>query len=279
MVGSLVRREAACSERPVLNRSFDDGAVEVVGHAFLVFEQGEALEILAAERCRVDPWATVDPPGGRATRLPAPAPHERSSMTAGETFTDELEHWLRADRAKTLGSLADVSAEKSFAVTILLLMFVPALPLPTGGVTHVFEVITVVIAAQMVLGRRTMWLPDRWKRRELGSLTTERAIPSVVRWVRRCERFSRPRGVSFFRHRLSQRLLGLLLMGLAVAAALAPPFSGLDTLPAMGAVAIALAIIFEDIVVLAVGVVLGTAGTLLILTIGAALMRLLRDLW
>ena len=47
----------------------------------------------------------------------------------------------------------DVFAEKSFAVTIMLLMFVPALPLPTGGATHVFEAITVLLAAQMVLGR------------------------------------------------------------------------------------------------------------------------------
>lgn len=76
-------------------------------------------------------------------------------MPADPTFTDELEHWLRGDDPKTLGSLAEVFAEKSFAVTILLLMFVPALPLPTGGVTHVFEGIAVVIAAQMVLGRRT----------------------------------------------------------------------------------------------------------------------------
>jgi hypothetical protein len=74
------------------------------------------------------------------------------------------------------------------------------------------------------------------------------------------------------------RLLGLLLMALAVAAALAPPFSGLDTLPALGAVAIALSIILEDVVVLAIGIGIGTGGIVLIVTIGAAVVRIFHGL-
>src|SRR6476661_7945445 len=154
-----------------------------------------------------------------------------------EPFSDQLERWLRSDGTKTLGALGDVFAEKSFAVTILLLMFLPALPLPTGGISHVFEAITIVLAAQMVLGRRTIWLPERWQRRELGTLTTGKAVPFMIRRIRWFERFSRPRGARLFRRRSFLRLVGLLLMGLAIGAAVAPPFSGLDTLPALGAVA------------------------------------------
>ena len=43
------------------------------------------------------------------------------------------------------------------------------------------------------------------------------------------------------------RLLGLILAVFAIAAALAPPFSGLDTLPALGAVLVCLAIITADV--------------------------------
>lgn len=196
-----------------------------------------------------------------------------------DTFADQLEGWLCAPGPKTLGSLGELFAEKSFAVTILCLMFVPALPLPTGGITHVFEAIAVLVAAQMVVGRRTFWLPERWKRRELGPLTTGKGIPLMLRWVRRFEAFSRPRGVWFFRSRWSSPVLGLLFIGLAAAAAIAPPFSGLDTLPALGAVAIALSIIFEDVVVFAVGVVIGTGGAVIILTVGAAIVDLVRDLF
>lgn len=199
-------------------------------------------------------------------------------MSSAPTFSDELERWLRSDVSKTLGSLSTVFAEKSFAVTILLLMFPAALPLPTGGVTHVFEAITVVLAVQMVLGRRTLWLPDRWTARELGPTTTDKAIPFMLRVIRRFERLSRPRGAGIFHHRWATRLCGLLLGGLATAAALAPPFSGLDTLPALGAVAVCLAIILEDVVVLGVGVGVGAGGTVIILTVGAAVVRLVQRL-
>lgn len=202
----------------------------------------------------------------------------RTGPGIGEPFSEQLGRWLRSDETKTLGALSEVFAEKSFAVTVVLLMFVPALPLPTGGISHVFEVITVVLAAEMVLGRRTVWLPERWQRRELGAMTTEKAIPFVIRWIRRVERFSRPRGAWLFDQVWMLRLVGLMLMTFAVGAAIAPPFSGLDTLPAMGAVAVALAVILNDMVVLAIGAVIGTGGIILILTVGAAIVRVLQSL-
>jgi len=200
-------------------------------------------------------------------------------MKADEDFSTQLERWLQGDSPKTLGALGDVFAEKSFAVTILLLMFVPALPLPTGGITHIFELITVVLGVQMVLGLRTILVPKRWRRRELGSLTTEKAVPFIVRRIRWFERFSRPRGAALFERRWFLRILGLVFIALALAAALAPPFTGLDTLPALGAVVVALAVILEDVVVLGIGLVIGTGGVVLILTVGAALLHVVRDLF
>ena len=168
-------------------------------------------------------------------------------------------------------------AEKSFAVTILLLMAVPALPLPTGGVTHVFEAVTVILAVEMVLGRRAIWLPARLARRDLGATMTDRAIPFIVRRIRQVERISRPRGTKLFEHRVSLRIFGLLFIALAIGAAVAPPFSGLDTLPALGAVAIALSIILEDVIVLVVGIAVGAGGIVLTITVGAALYRVVRS--
>jgi hypothetical protein len=200
-------------------------------------------------------------------------------MKADEDFSTQLEHWLNSDSPRTLGALGDVFAEKSFAVTILLLMFVPALPLPTGGITHVFELIAVVLGFQMVVGLRTILVPERWRRRELGSLITGKAVPFVIRRVRWFERFSRPRWAILFRQRWFLRILGLVFVAFAIAAALAPPFTGLDTLPALGAVVVALAVSLEDVVVLAIGLVIGTGGVVLILTIGAAIVHVVGNLF
>jgi hypothetical protein len=71
------------------------------------------------------------------------------------------------------------------------------------------------------------------------------------------------------------RLLGLVLAVFAVAAALAPPFSGLDTLPALGAVVVCLAIVTADALLLVVGVAIGTGGIVLIITLGAALAHVI----
>ncbi len=199
-------------------------------------------------------------------------------IRTNQRFSDELERWLRNDQRKTFGEMTEVFGERGLAVAVLLALSLPALPLPTGGVSHAFEVVAVLVAAQMVLGRTTLWLPRRLRDRELGPLVAGKALPFIVRRVRWLESHARPRGTPLFRNRWFARLLGLVLIALAVAAGLAPPFSGLDTLPALGAVVIALSILLEDVVILGVGVLIGTGGVALILTVGAALARLLRHL-
>jgi hypothetical protein len=192
-------------------------------------------------------------------------------------FSDQLESWLKSDEPKTVGRLGEVFGEKSFAVTVVLLMFVPAVPAPTGGITHVFELITVIIGGEMVIGARTIWLPSRWRERELGETFTTKAIPFIARTIRWFERFSRPRLASLYEQMWFVRILGVIVIALAVSAAFAPPFSGLDTLPALGAVLVALSIILSDVLVLGIGLLIGTGGVVLIVTIGAAVVRLIRD--
>lgn len=196
-----------------------------------------------------------------------------------EAFSVRLERWLTSEGTKTIDDLGEVFAEKGFAVTILFLMFLPALPLPTGGVSHVFEAITVVVAGQLVLGRHTLWLPERWRRRELGAGMIDRAVPFIARRIGWFERFSRPRGVQLFRRRLPLSLVGLVIVVFALAAALSPPFSGLDTVPSMGAVVVALSIILEDVVVLGIGVAIGAGGVALSITLGAAAVRFVSGLF
>jgi hypothetical protein len=200
-------------------------------------------------------------------------------VPSDEPFSQQLQKWLEADGVKTVGSLGEVFAEKSFAVTILFLMFLPALPLPTGGVTHVFEVITVLIAGEMVAGAKRLWIPDRLRRRDLGSSITEKAVPFMMRRIRWFEKHSRPRWSGLVRNPWFHKLLGLVLIGFAISAAVAPPFSGLDTLPSLGAVVVCLGMILEDIIVVGVGVVIGTGGIVLILPVGAALFRVLQHLF
>lgn len=206
-------------------------------------------------------------------------PGDPSGAAAAEPFSAQLERWLSSSSAKTLSGLNEVFGERSFAVGVLVLMFPAALPLPTGGITHLLELVAVLLALQMVAGRAEIWLPARWRERELGAALTGKALPFVLRRVRSLERISRPRGRRLFDFSLTQRLLGLLLIAFAVGAGIAPPFSGLDTLPALGAVVVCLAIVLEDVLVLGIGTALGAAGITLSLTLGAAAFSYLTKLW
>jgi hypothetical protein len=59
-----------------------------------------------------------------------------------------------------------------------------------------------------------------------------------------------------------------LVFGLAPSAFLAPPFSGLDTLPSLGVVVIGLGVLLRDLLLALLGALLGAIGVATILAIG-----------
>src|SRR5690348_8997231 len=196
-----------------------------------------------------------------------------------EKVSDALQGWLEGDSDKTLGSLVEVFGEKSFAVLFVLLLGVPALPVPTGGATHVFEIIAALIALELIVGRREVWLPARWRRLSLGGDRQQRFLASLMRFIRRLERISRRRFAFVFHHRLSDIVFGLLVIGGSAAAFFAPPFTGLDTLPALGVVLISLGMLLEDALIALAGVIVGVVGVALELVLGAAAVHGIRSLF
>jgi hypothetical protein len=187
-----------------------------------------------------------------------------------ESVSVALRRWLESDREKTLGGLVDLFEEKSFAIIFVVLLGVPALPLPTGGATHVFEVIAVLLALQLIAGREELWIPRRWRDRELAGKGQQRFIAGLMKTIARLERLSRPRMRWLFNHRFSSIGFGVIVVCLSAAAFLAPPFTGLDTLPAMGVVLISLGVLLEDALFVLAGLVVGAVGVALELILGKA---------
>ena len=178
-------------------------------------------------------------------------------------FSDELERWLTSDSGRTLGDLVDLFGTKGFATLFVILLAVPALPLPTGGATHLFEAVAILLALQLVANRDRVWLPRRWRDVSVAGQSQQRFVRSLMRLVRRLERSSRPRLRFLFGHRASNVVFGLLVIGGSLAAFLAPPFAGLDTLPARGVVLLSLGVLLEDIAVAVFGIAVGAVGVVL----------------
>jgi hypothetical protein len=193
--------------------------------------------------------------------------------------SDELERWLEGDGDKTVGGLIALFEQKSFAVLFVILLGVSALPLPTGGATHVFDVIAVLLALQLIAGRDEIWLPDRFRAKELAGPRQQKFLHGLMRFIRRLERFSKPRLRFLFDHRLSNIVFGLAVIGGTAGAFFAPPFSGLDTLPALGVVLISLGVLLEDFAIVAIGTVIIVAGVVLEITLGSAAVHAVKSLF
>jgi hypothetical protein len=185
-------------------------------------------------------------------------------------ISEELERWLASDGDRTLGSLVDMFETKSFAIVFVVLLAVPALPLPTGGATHVFEIIAGLTALQLIVGRDRIWLPERWRGLDLAGPRQQKILAGLMKLIRRLERISRPRLTFLFEHRLTNIVFGLLALGGTAGAFLAPPFTGLDTLPALGVVVLSLGVLLEDIAIVIAGVTVGLAGVILEIALGRA---------
>ncbi|OHB03525.1 MAG: hypothetical protein A3B14_03030 [Candidatus Zambryskibacteria bacterium RIFCSPLOWO2_01_FULL_45_21] len=197
------------------------------------------------------------------------------SQMRDESFSQHLEKWLKSDRPKTLQGLIDNFAEKSFAILFLVLMSIPALPLPTGGVTHIFEIIAMLLALELIAGVRQVWLPKNWGRLNLSSRLQNSTLPFLIKSIRQLEKFTRPRLNVVISNFIVVRLIGLLVFILTFFAFVAPPFSGLDTLPSLGVVLIALAIILEDFLLFVFSLTIGLVGIGLVIAIGKTLISLI----
>jgi hypothetical protein len=192
-------------------------------------------------------------------------------------WSDRLSSWLGSDHPKTLAGLRDAFGNESFSLGILILMAVPALPLPTGGVTHLFEVIAFLLAIGLMTGGR-LRLPKRWIHRTLPKGVHHTLLPRLIRWTRWYERHVHPIGGRLLNSPVGLRVVGALLSICIIAAFIAPPFSGLDTLPSLGAVCMAAALLLEDIRLMLAGCVLAGVGIGLIVTLGALAWGVLRHL-
>jgi len=185
-------------------------------------------------------------------------------------FSDDLQTLLSGKKRITLQMLIDSFAEKSFALFFLLLMAISALPLPTGGITQIFELIVMLLALELIAGRQAVWLPHRWLNKPIPKSLQTTALPKFMKTIRRVEKHSRPRFSKLQNHHLTKRFIGVIVFIFTLFSFIAPPFSGLDTLPAMGVLFLSLALIFEDGALTVIGTVIGTTGILLVLLLGRA---------
>jgi hypothetical protein len=189
----------------------------------------------------------------------------------------QLEKIIKDDTQHTIGDLSKAFGEKSFAFLFLILMILPALPLPTGGITHVLEVIVIILAAQLLVGRQNLWLPRSLKEKSLPMSLRKGMLSQVNKKLIWIERHSKRRAPHLVSSKLAIQFNAFIIIIMSLLAIIAPPFTGLDTLPSLSIVFISLAIILDDFYLLIVGYIAGLVGGGLIAVLGLGFIHLVSN--
>ncbi len=175
---------------------------------------------------------------------------------------------ISKSKDKTLNSVIKTFGNKAYMALFILLMATPALPIPTGGVTHVFEIIVALLCLELIIGRDSIWLPRSWLNKQLPDKLIKDSLPALAKKLEKIQSFSKPRLAGILNKKSTNRIIGLFILVFTIAAFIAPPFSGLDTLPALGVVIVGLGAILEDILIVITGFLVGLVGIGLVIFLG-----------
>jgi len=157
----------------------------------------------------------------------------------------------------TVGDIVAVLRDRAFALLVVLLGLPNCLPMPPP-IPLVCGLVLLVIAIQIVAGMSAPWLPRRLLDQSIARATVEKAVKRAVPLLRRLERWSRPR-LSVFDGALGMRGMGVLILALALALIVAPPFFGQIPL-GLAVSLIGLGLVERDGFVVLIGLVIGGIG-------------------
>lgn len=160
-------------------------------------------------------------------------------------------------------SLEDVLAETSergFSLAIALLVLPFLFPLPPG-LTGPFGGACLLLSIQMVLGKRSPWLPKKIAKYKFPRPFAQTILQNLRRVTRVLEKITRPRLVKIAENPLIWRLNGLCISWLAIL--LISPVPLTNPIPTVGILLLAVANIESDGLLMCVSYVFTALTTLL----------------
>jgi hypothetical protein len=157
----------------------------------------------------------------------------------------------------TVREIMAVLQDRAYALLIVLLGLPNCLPMPPP-IPLVCGLLLALVAIQIIFGRDAPWLPRQLLNRSVARTDVERAVGRAIPVFRRLERFSRPR-MTFLDTPLTMRLMGAVILVLALGLLFAPPFVGQIPL-GLAVCLVGLGLVERDGLVVVGGLILGSIG-------------------
>lgn len=168
---------------------------------------------------------------------------------------------LTEDETVTLGELRDRLARRGFGLLMIVLALPTLIPILPPGSAAIIGLLYILLSLQMLFGKDEPWLPARVSRYRLSARTIRALRTRGVSFLRRIERFSRPRPLL-----LDERIIsrGVALVVLLLGVILLSPLPFLNTLPALAVLFMGIGLLNRDGVFIAGGLLITTVVLLVI---------------
>lgn len=143
----------------------------------------------------------------------------------------------------SLGAIVDRLGTDGLGFVLLLLTLPTLIPVP-GPFGMVFGALIALVALQLVSGRRTLWLPERLRRRTLPTPVLRGVIAQSLPWIARIEGWLREDRLPALTGQRARAVLAVPLLLLALAIVLPIPLG--NVAPATALIVFALGFLARD---------------------------------
>jgi hypothetical protein len=182
----------------------------------------------------------------------------KEPLQASEVLENVVETKKSRDEL-LLGEIKDALNERGFGLLLLFFSVPLAVPVPVPpGVTTIASIPLLLLSVQIILGRKTPWLPLWLMRKKIRRRTLAKILEKSTPSLRRIEKILRPRLVFISGN---ERFVGFMCFILACNTAIPVPFGNI--LSAAGISIISLGFLSRDGFVITLGYILGFVGILL----------------
>lgn len=178
---------------------------------------------------------------------------EKSTPRALSHLLTEIKSGLSGEQVR-VESLLDAFHERGFGLMIFLFSLPAAVPIPMPGLNTIIAIPLILLTWQQMIGRHTVWIPERVGRTSLERGLCDKVIDSSLPWVRRLEFFIKPR-LGGITQGVFSHLIGL--SGLIMALCGAIPLPLVNTAPALGIGLMAVGVMMRDGLAVLVGMAFG----------------------
>lgn len=172
------------------------------------------------------------------------------------------------DKEITIRCMREALADRSFATFLIITSLINLLPFPPGS-TLILGVPICIVAVQMIMGRKTIWLPEFFLKRSLSKKAFHKMTTKMIPALEKLEGWVRPRNWPFPDAKTAEKIIGVWALVLGIAVVLPVPLG--NWFPAFACAVCGAALSERDGRLLAIGVILGITSILVLIAMVMAI--------